>query len=59
MNDRPQGGSVLKQGRVELMQSRRTYYDDWRGMGEGLNETDEYGKGRTVIAIYHVHIFNR
>jgi lysosomal alpha-mannosidase len=37
MNDRSQGGSVLKDGRVELMQNRRCNLDDWRGVGEALD----------------------
>ncbi len=40
MNDRSQGGSVIKDGRIELMQNRRLNVDDHRGMGEALNETD-------------------
>jgi hypothetical protein len=43
MNNRAQGGSALKSGRVELMHHRRMYLDDHRGMGEPLNETDELG----------------
>lgn len=39
MNSRSQGGSVLVPGRIELMQNRRLNVDDWRGMGEPLNET--------------------
>jgi len=39
MNSRSQGGSVLSPGRIELMQNRRLNVDDWRGMGEPLNET--------------------
>jgi hypothetical protein len=38
MNDRSQGGSVLENGHIELMQNRRLNVDDWRGMGEPLNE---------------------
>ena len=38
MNDRSQGGSVLTNGSVELMQNRRDMYDDWRGVGEPLDE---------------------
>ena len=38
MNDRSQGGSVFKSGRVELMQNRRLNENDGRGMGEPLNE---------------------
>ena len=41
------------------MHHRRLYYDDWRGMGEALNETDEYGKGIAVSGRYYVQIFNR
>lgn len=40
MNDRSQGGSVLEDGRIELMQNRRLFYDDDRGVEESLNETD-------------------
>lgn len=43
MNSRSQGGSVLKPGRVEFMQNRRLNVDDWRGMGEPLNETASNG----------------
>jgi Glycosyl hydrolases family 38 C-terminal domain len=38
LNDRSQGGSVLKPGRIELMQNRRLLFDDGRGVGEPLNE---------------------
>ena len=59
MNSRPQGGSVLKKGRIELMHNRRLYFDDHRGMGEPLNETDEFGKGITVTSNYYLQLFNR
>ena len=58
MNSRPQGGSVLKPGRIELMHNRRMYYDDHRGMGEPLNETDATGNGITTISNYYVQIFD-
>jgi lysosomal alpha-mannosidase len=45
MNSRVQGGSVLNNGRIELMQNRRLYFDDGRGMGEPLNETNSLGNG--------------
>ena len=38
--DRSQGGSSLTDGALELMIQRRTLYDDARGVGEPLNETD-------------------
>jgi hypothetical protein len=59
MNDRSQGGSVISKGRIELMQNRRLYYDDSRGVDEALNEKDQYGNGITVVATYHLEIFNR
>ena len=33
MNDRSQGGSVLENGTIELMQNRRLMHDDHRGVG--------------------------
>jgi len=59
MNSRPQGGSVIVDGRIELMQNRRMNKDDWRGMGEPLNETDANGNGISVPATYYVQLFNR
>ena len=38
--DRSQGGSSLSDGSVELMIQRRGLYDDARGVGEPLDETD-------------------
>jgi len=58
MNDRSQGGSSLANGRIELMQNRRLYYDDYRGVGEALNETDAYGNGITVSATYRMQFFD-
>ena len=40
LNDRSQGGASIEQGRIELMQNRRLFYDDDRGVDEPLNETD-------------------
>ena len=59
MNDRSQGGSVLSGGSIELMQDRRLLYDDWRGVGEALNETNILGTGIQVNARYYVQIFDR
>lgn len=59
MNDRAQGGSAYKNGRIELMQNRRLFADDNRGVSEALNETDAYGNGITVPATYYLHLFNR
>ena len=59
MNSHTQGGSSLKQGRIELMQNRRISSQDNRGMGEPLDEVDEDGNGIHVPATYYVQIFNR
>ena len=38
--DRSQGGSSVVDGSIELMVQRRNLKDDWRGVGEPMNETD-------------------
>ena len=58
MNDRSQGGSALKEGRIELMQNRRMLFDDQRGVREPLNERDADGSGVKVNAVYYLNIFN-
>jgi len=35
------------------MHNRRTYYDDHRGMGEGMDEIDETKMGITTINNYY------
>ena len=60
MNDRPQGGSadLTEKATIELMQNRRTLYDDLLGLGEPLNETEANGHGIKVNAKYQMHIFD-
>lgn len=58
MNDRSQGGAVIEDGAIELMQNRRLLFDDARGVGEALNETDSEGRGIEVNARYFVQIFD-
>lgn len=53
MNDRSQGGSSLADGSIELMQNRRLTQDDWRGVGEALNEVNKLGVGIEVDATYY------
>lgn len=36
------------------MQNRRLLYDDWRGVGEALNETNKDGTGIEVNAEYKI-----
>lgn len=43
--DRSEGGTVLREGCVELMIHRRTQFDDERGVWEPLNETEADGQG--------------
>jgi hypothetical protein len=52
LNDRSQGGSVVQKGRIELMQNRRLFKDDDRGLDAALNETDAYDNGISVPAKY-------
>ena len=54
MNDRAQAGAALFPGNIELMQNRRIDADDDKGVGENLNEVDDYGKGYRVPATYYV-----
>jgi len=56
MNDRSQGGTSIAPGTVELMQNRAAPSDDAKGVGEPLQEKDEYGNGIRVIATYYVQI---
>ena len=48
LNDRSQGGASLSDGDMELMVHRRTLHDDWRGVGEALNETGQFGEGLII-----------
>ena len=58
MNDRSQGGTSLNSGEIKIMQNRRLLFDDWRGVGEALNETTDLGVGIEVNALYHLQFFN-
>jgi len=39
LTDRGEGAASLEQGSIEVMLQRRLVQDDWRGVGEPLNET--------------------
>lgn len=59
MNDRSQGGSVIEKGRIELMQNRRLFHDDSRGVDENLNERDSNGNPIIVPATYRLQFVER
>ena len=54
MNDRTQGGSSLTKGNIELMQNRRIFEEDKRGVGQWLNEKDEHNNGIRAPATYYL-----
>lgn len=56
MNDRSQAGASLDRGNIQLMQNRRVFADDHKGMDEYLNEQDVYGNGIRVKATYNVEL---
>lgn len=58
MNGRAQSGSALTPGGIQFMQHRRIPADDWRGMGENLNEIDSDGNGIHVPATYYLQVFD-
>jgi len=59
MNGRAQAGSALTTGGIQFMQHRRIPADDYRGMGEPLEEVDALGNGIRVPATYYVQLFDR
>ncbi|KAJ8915809.1 hypothetical protein NQ315_004621 [Exocentrus adspersus] len=53
LTDRPQGGSSLNDGEIELMIHRRILHDDLKGVDESLNET-EFGTGVYVRGTHYL-----
>lgn len=56
LNDRAQAGTSLENGKIQLMQNRRLFSDDSRGVGENLDEHDDQLRGIRVKAMYHVEL---
>ena len=57
LNDRPQGGSSLEDGEIEIMIQRRTYKDDSRGVHEPLNEVNPESMDERGIEVATTHYF--
>lgn len=58
MNDRAQGGTSIENGAIELMQNRRLFHDDNRGVDQNLDEMDANGRGVAVNALYRAQLSN-
>lgn len=58
LNDRSQGGSSLNEGEIELMIHRRLLMDDGRGVGEPLNETNQYNDYGLEQKVRHWVVFS-
>ena len=58
MNDRTQGGSSIHSGELEIMIHRRLLADDWRGVGEPLNETECNGTIGLRQRMIHYLVFS-
>jgi hypothetical protein len=56
LNDRAQAGAVLEDGKIQLMQNRRLFKDDQRGVSEPLDQHDDQLRGFRVKAMYHVEL---
>jgi len=59
MNDRSQAGTSLSPGSIQLMQNRRMFSDDIRGVNEYLNERDDNNNGMRVKATYHLEFVDQ
>ena len=57
-NDRSEGGSAYKNGRIELMVNRKMFKDDNLGMSEVLFEHDNQFNGFNVSATYVLSFTN-
>lgn len=56
MNDRSQAGTSLENGKIQLMQNRRLFADDNRGVAEPLNQQDSQFRGIRVKATYYAEL---
>ena len=49
----------MEEGRIELMQNRRLFKDDGRGVEEALNEFNIYGYSLTTQNSYRLNFIER
>ena len=54
MNNRPQGGSAYKSGRIELMFNRYGTTNDHLGVWESMQDLDSAGNSLNVSATYRL-----
>jgi len=59
MNDRSMAGTSLEPGSIQLMQNRRIFADDGKGVDDWLNERDENGFGIRVKASYYLQLIDK
>ena len=54
--DRSEGGTSLVDGEIELMLHRRLFYDDGFGVGEALNEVEQFGEVKQGLVALGKHM---
>lgn len=57
MTDRSCGGTSLEEGQLEIMVHRRLVRDDSRGVGEPLNELNQYNSDGLEQKVRHWIVF--
>lgn len=54
--DRPQAGTSLNEGQLELLIHRRLMADDWLGVSEALDEPGEDGRGLVTRGTHRLYL---
>ena len=57
-NDRAQAASALTKGGIQFMINRRIPVDDWRGVGESVDEKGPDGDGIRMQATFLLRLFS-
>lgn len=58
LTDRTEGATSLKKGQLEFMVHRRLLFDDHRGVGEALDEKNQYNKQGLEQKVRHWIVFS-